>query len=104
MATGMPNPLPPGGLWCEICKKLGHDPYHCMMMQKYQIVPNNSYFTFRKLVGHDDKDCRTMDLMRERKSYLYRVQVEMMTGKDAPQFNQVPSPYNTVQQKYNTMK
>jgi hypothetical protein len=39
-----------------------------------------------------------MYLMRERTSDAYRVQEEMMTGKDAPWFNQVPSPYNTVQQ------
>jgi hypothetical protein len=35
MATGLPNPLPTGGLWCEICNKQGHDPYHYPMMQKY---------------------------------------------------------------------
>lgn len=73
MAIGMPNPLPQGGLWCEIYKKLGHDPYHCMMMQKYQTVPMNSYCTFCKSVGHDDKDYRTMELMRERTSDAYRV-------------------------------
>jgi hypothetical protein len=37
-----------------------------------------------------------MELMRERTSDTYRVQEEMMTGKVAPQFNQVPAPYNTV--------
>jgi alpha-acetolactate decarboxylase len=102
MAAGMPNLLPQGGLWCEICKKLGHDPYHCTMMQKYQTVPKSSYCTFCKSVGHDDKDCRTMELMRERTSDAYRVQAEMMTGQATPQFNQVPAPYNTVQQQYNT--
>jgi hypothetical protein len=89
----MPNPLPIGGLWCEIWKKLGHDPYHCTMMQKYKTVPKSSYFC--KSVGHDDKYCRTMALIRERTSYAYRVQAEMMMGKDAPQFNQFPAPYNT---------
>jgi hypothetical protein len=96
METGMPNPLPTGGPWCEICKTHGHDPYHFPMMQKYQTVPKNAYCTFCKSVGHDDKDCRTMDLMRERTSDTYRVQEEMMTGQVAPQFNQVPPQYNTV--------
>jgi hypothetical protein len=65
MATGLPNPLSAGGMWCEICKTHGHDRYHCPMMQKYQEVTNNAYCTFCKSVKHDDKDCRTMDLMRE---------------------------------------
>jgi ribosomal protein S18 len=90
METRMPNPLPTGGPWCEICKTHGHDPYHCPMMQKYQTVPKNAYCTFCKSVGNDDKDYKTMDLMRERTSDTYRVQAEMMTGKDAPQFNQAP--------------
>jgi hypothetical protein len=91
------KPTTTGGLWCQICKKPCHDPYHCTMMHKYQTVPKTSYCTFCKSVGHDDKDCRTMELMRERTYDAYRVQVEMMTGHTAPQFNQDPTPYNTVQ-------
>jgi hypothetical protein len=93
----MPNPLPTGGLWREICKKLEHDPYHFPMMHKYQTVLRISYCNFCKSMGHDEKYCRTMDLMRERTSDAYRVQAEMMIGKFIPQFNQGPSPYNTVQ-------
>jgi hypothetical protein len=96
METWMPNPLPTGGPWCEICKTHVHDPYHCPMMQKYQTIPKNVYCTFCKSVGNGDKDCRTMDLMRERTSATYRVKTEMMKGKDAPQFNQAPPQYNTV--------
>jgi hypothetical protein len=84
METGLPNPFPTGGPWCEICKTLGNDPYHYLMMQKYQIVSKSSYLNFFKLVGHDDKDCKTMDLMRERMSDTWRVKVEMMTGQAAP--------------------
>jgi hypothetical protein len=84
METGMPNPFPIGGLWCDICKKQVNDPYHCQIMQKYYIVPKNSYCNFCKSVGHDDKDCRTMDLVRERTSDAYMVQEEMMIGKAAP--------------------
>jgi hypothetical protein len=104
METSMPNPLPQGGLWCEICKKLGHDPYHCTMMQKYQTIPTNSYCTFFKSVGHDDKDYRSMELMRERNSDTYSVRVEMMTGQAAPQFTQAPTPFNTTQQQYNIVQ
>jgi hypothetical protein len=102
METGLSNPFPTGGLWCEICKKQGHDPYHYPMMEKYQTVPKSSYFKFFKSIAHDDKDCGTMDLMREITLYTYRVQEEMMTGKTAPQFNQVLAPYNTTQQQYHT--
>ena len=73
METGLPNPFPSGGLWCDIYKKQGHDPYHYPMMKKYHIVPKSSYCNFCKSVGHDDKYCRTMDLMRERTSETYRV-------------------------------
>jgi hypothetical protein len=104
MATGVPNPFPIGGPWCDICKTHGHDPYHCPMMQKYKTIPKSSYCNFCKSVGHDDKDCRTMELMRERTSDTYRVQEEMMTGQDAPQFNQVPPPYNNAQQQYNNVQ
>jgi hypothetical protein len=71
------------------------------MMQKYQKVPKISYCNVCKLVGHDEKDCRTMDLLRERTSDAYKVQVEMMTGKATPLFNQVLAPYNIAQQHYN---
>jgi hypothetical protein len=44
-----------------------------------------------------------MELMRERTSDAYRIQAEMMTGQEAPQFTQAPAPYNTTQQHYNTV-
>jgi hypothetical protein len=68
MATGMPNSLPTGGLWFEICKKQGHDPYQFPTMHKYQTIPKISYCNFFNSVGHHDKYCRTMDIMRERTS------------------------------------
>jgi hypothetical protein len=103
METGVPNPFPTGGPWCDIFKTHGHDPYHCPMMQKYKKVPKSSYFIFCKLVGHDDKDCRTMELMREITSNTYRVKVEMMTVQVAPEFIQVSPPYNNVHQQYNNV-
>jgi hypothetical protein len=80
MEIGLENHFPTGGPWCEIYKTHGHDPYNFPMMQKYQQIPKNSYWNFFKSVGHDDKDCRTIDLMREITSDTYRVHVEMMTG------------------------
>jgi len=37
-------------------------------------------------VGHEDKNYRTLDLMKERTSNAYRMQDELMTGHIAPQF------------------
>jgi len=54
-------------------------------------------------VGHDEKYCRTIDLMRERTSDMYKMQEKMITGKTTPPFNQVPPPYNNLQQQYNTV-
>jgi hypothetical protein len=55
-------------------------------------------------VGHDDKDCKTIDLMRERTSYTYRVQEEIIIGQVAPQFNQVPPPYNNAEKHYKNVQ
>jgi hypothetical protein len=55
-------------------------------------------------MGHDGKDCRKMDLMKERTSDMYKVQVEMMTGQAAQQFNQVPPPFNNAQHQYNIVQ
>jgi hypothetical protein len=76
----MLNPLTKGGEWCDICRTHGHDPYHCPMMKKYQTMPKTTFCNFCKLVGHEYKDCRTLEIMKERTSYTYRVQDELITG------------------------
>jgi hypothetical protein len=48
------------------------------MMQKYQTIPKTTFCIFCKLVGHEEKDCRTMEIMKERTSDAYSVQVELM--------------------------
>jgi hypothetical protein len=52
----------------------GNDLYYYPMMKKYNIVPKSSYYNFCKSMGHDAKDFRTMELMREIPSDTYRVQ------------------------------
>jgi hypothetical protein len=74
------------------------DPYHFPMMQKYKTIPKSSYCNFCKSVGHDDKNCITMELMREITLDTYRVKTEIMIGQAAPHFIQVPPPYNNAQQ------
>jgi hypothetical protein len=73
------KPTTTGRIVVQNIQETVHDPYHCTMMQKYQTVPNNSYCTFCKSFGHNEKDYRTMELMWERTSDAYRVYEEMMT-------------------------
>jgi hypothetical protein len=71
------------------------------MMQKYQTIPKSTFCNFCKSVGHEDKDCRTLEIMKERTSYAYRVQDELMTTQPMcnNKYNNAQQPqYNTVQQ------
>jgi hypothetical protein len=45
-------------------------------MQKYQSTTRNLFCNFCKSVGHDEKDCHALDLMRECTTDAYRVQGE----------------------------
>jgi hypothetical protein len=101
LRVGLSNSLPIGGLWCELCKTPRHDPCHCPMMQKYQTMPKSTLCNFYKSVGHEDKDFRTMELIKEGTSYAYRMLAELMTGPPAQEYNNVkhfvvPPKYNKV--------
>jgi hypothetical protein len=65
MATGAPNPLLGGVGYCEICKTWGHHLTTFPLLKKYQSTPRNLFCNFCKSIGHDEKDCRAFDLMRE---------------------------------------
>ena len=73
LGARMSNHLPSGGPWCEICITDGHDPYHCPMMQKYQKIPKSTSFDFCKSVGHEEKDYKYLEIIKERTSNTYRV-------------------------------
>ena len=75
--TSVPNQFTPGVLYCEICRTTGqHRPENCHLLQRYVQVPKNPYCKFCKSVGHNEEECRSYDLMRERISDAYRVQNE----------------------------
>jgi hypothetical protein len=59
------------------------------MMQKYKTKPKSTFCNFCKSVGHEDKNCRTLELMKERTSDAYKMQDELMEGHTAPQFGNV---------------
>jgi hypothetical protein len=87
LVVGFLNPLPIGGPLCEICRTHGHDPYHFPLMKKYQTIPKSTFYNLCKFVGHEDKDCRTLEIMKERTSDAYRMQVEPMIGPFVQQYN-----------------
>jgi len=75
-------------------------------MKTYQIVLKSILCNFFKFVGHEDKYYRTMELMKERTSYAYRMQVELLTCPPTQHYNSAqkfatPSQCNKVPQ-YNT--
>jgi hypothetical protein len=64
-----------------------HRPSECYYMQKYVQTPNNIYCTFCKSVGHDEKDCRSFDLMHERSRDTYINQGEAQQEGNNAHFN-----------------
>ena len=86
LGVGMKNIFPIGGPWCEIRKTHGNDPYHFPMMQKYKTKLKSTLCNFCNSLGHGDRNCRTLELMKEITSYSYRMQGELMEGQIVPQF------------------
>ena len=75
--TGAPSPFNPTVLYCEICQTTGHHRLeNCYLLQRYVQVPKNPYCKFCKSVRHNEDECRSYDLMRERTYDTYRVQNE----------------------------
>ena len=46
------------------------------MLQKYTKTPKNLYYTFCSSVGHEDINCRVLDMMKERTQDVYAMQSE----------------------------
>jgi hypothetical protein len=63
MITREPNSLEGGVGYCEICKIWGHHPTSYPLLYKYQSTPSNLFYNFCKLVGHNEKDCHTFELI-----------------------------------------
>jgi hypothetical protein len=56
-------------------------------MQKYVQTPKNLYYTFCKLVGHNDRDLRAYKLKHERSRDIYKIQGEVQQEGNAPHYN-----------------
>jgi ribosomal protein S18 len=54
-------------------------------MLKYQNVPKSTFCNCCKSVGHEDKEYRNLEMMKERISDTYRVQAKLMIAQSAQQ-------------------
>ena len=67
VVSGAPNPLNGHGLpWCRICQSRGHHDEEFLYLQKIVSTLINLFCKFCKLVGHDEKDCRAYQLLKEK--------------------------------------
>ena len=67
VACGALNPINGQGLpWCCICHSRGHHDEECVYLQKVVSTPANLFCKFCRLVGHDEKDCRAYQLLKEK--------------------------------------
>jgi hypothetical protein len=72
--------------WCEVCRNRHHTG-ECYYMKTYIQTPTNLYCTFCKLVGHEDKDFMSYDLMHERSRDVYTIQGEVQQEGNTTQYN-----------------
>lgn len=64
-AQAGPNSVPT--LWCAICqiaRKHAIDNYH--LLQKYMQTSKQLFYNFCRSVGHDERTCRSYELMMDR--------------------------------------
>ena len=72
VAVGAPNPLNTQGMpWCRICQTRGHNSGEYMYLQKIVSAPTSLYYKFCILVGLDEKDCKALQLLQEKKMDTY---------------------------------
>jgi hypothetical protein len=87
LASGALSPLKQVTLpWCEVCRNR-HRLGECYYLQKHVQTPANMYFTFCKLVWHDDRDSRAYDLMHERYRDICKIQGEEQQEGSIAQYN-----------------
>ena len=68
VAFGAPNPLNGKGLpWCLICQSRGNHDEECVYLQKVVSTPANLFCKFCRSVGHNEKDCRAYQLLKEKR-------------------------------------
>ena len=66
ITLGAPNALNGHGLpWCRISQSRGHRDEECLYLQKVVSTPTNLFCKFCKSVGHEERDYRAYQLLKE---------------------------------------
>ena len=89
VSSGGPSPMNSQGLpWCNIFQIRGHQETDCLFMHKTICTPTSLYCKFWKYVGHDEKDCRSYQLMREKMvdAYIMKTEEKIKIKEVVPQF------------------
>ena len=67
VASGVPNLINTQGMyWCRIFQNRGHRSEECLYLHKIVSASVSLYYKFCKSVGHDEKDCRSLQLLQEK--------------------------------------
>jgi len=70
-AQARPSVVPT--LWCVICQiARKHATDNCHLLHKYMQTSQQLFYNFCRSMGHDERTCRTYDLMMDR-TPTYRV-------------------------------
>ena len=77
VTAGAPNPLNKQGMpWCTIFQTRGHKSEECLYLQNILSAPASLYCKFCRSVGHDEKDCRALQLLQEKTMDTYLIKNE----------------------------
>ena len=80
---GVPNPLNGHGLpWCHIFQSRGHHDEDCLYLQKILSTPADLFCKFCKLVGHEEKDYKAYQLLKENTVDTYLTKNDGQTQDD----------------------
>ena len=59
-------------VWCSICEVVGQNSTdYCHLLQTFVRSPKELFCNFCNLVGHDEKHCKSYDVMMQNKHGAY---------------------------------
>ena len=98
---GAPNSLSTQGLpWCRICQSRGHRDEDCLYLHKIVSTPYSLFYKFFKSVGHDEKDCKAYNLLKEKTVDTYLMKNEGKIQDEQVQEHYQPIHYPQYQPQY----
>ena len=89
VAGGAPNPLNTQGIpWCRVCQTRGPKFKECMYVQRILSAPTSLCCKLCRSVWHDERDCRSFQLLQEKTidTYLMKNEEQMQVEQEQPQY------------------